>query len=94
MEAGDEVLQVLQVCEAVQELRAVIVTNVDGDSMSSSPPGAGAGAGAKPSQVRAEGSNTRRRAPSGTTEVVKPGRSSGGNFHFAGAKHFYKYTIK
>jgi len=64
MEAGDEVLEV---CEAVQELRAVIVTNIDGDSITNSPPGAGSGAGAKPSQVRAEGSNTRRRAPSGTT---------------------------
>lgn len=57
MEAGDELLQV---CEAVQELRAVSVTNIDGDSITNSPPGAGSGAGAKPSQVRAEGSRDDR----------------------------------
>lgn len=67
MEAGDEVLhsppamemgdvfQVLEVCETVEEIREVIVTTIEEDSNTNSPPVTSSGAGTKPSQVRQRG---------------------------------------
>lgn len=52
MEAADEVLQVLDVCEAIEETREVIVTTIEEDPIRNSPPVASCGAGTKPSQVR------------------------------------------
>lgn len=55
MEAGDEVLQVLEVCEAIEEIKEVIVTTVEEDSTTNSPLVASSGPGTKPSQVRPRG---------------------------------------
>lgn len=55
MEAGDEVLQVLEDCEALEEIKEVIVTTTEENSNSNSPPVASCGAGTKPSQVRQRG---------------------------------------
>lgn len=52
MEAGDEVLQVLEVCETVEEIKEVIVTTIEDDSIANLPPVASSGSGTKPSQVR------------------------------------------
>lgn len=52
MEAGDEVLQVLEVCETVEEIKEVIVTKIEDDSVTNLPPVASSGPGTKPSQVR------------------------------------------
>ena len=51
MEAGDEVLQVLEVCEAVEEIKEVIVTTTEEDSNTNSPPAVSCGPGTKTSQV-------------------------------------------
>lgn len=50
IEAGDEVLQVLEVCEPVEEIKEVIVTTRGEDS--NPLPEASCGPAAKPSQVR------------------------------------------
>lgn len=57
MEAGDEVLQVLEVCENVKEIKEVIVTTIEEDSNTNSPPVASSGPGSKPSQVRQRGAS-------------------------------------
>lgn len=49
MEAGEEVLQVLEVCE---EKKEVIVTTIEEDSITNSPPVVSPGPGTKTSQVR------------------------------------------
>ena len=56
MEAGDEVLQVLEVCETVEEIKEVIVTTTEEDSNNTTlPPVVSSGPGTKPSQVRPRG---------------------------------------
>lgn len=55
MEAGDEVLQVLEICETIEEIKEVIVTTVEEDSNTNSPPASGSGPGTKPSQVGQKG---------------------------------------
>ncbi|XP_051283968.1 vang-like protein 1 isoform X1 [Dicentrarchus labrax] len=78
MEAGDEVLhslpvmemgdvfQVLEVCETVEEIREVIVTTIEEDSNTNSPPVTSSGAGTKPSQDDNWGETTT--AVTGTSE--------------------------
>lgn len=57
MEAGDEVLQVLEICETVEEIKEVIVTTIEGNSNNtfSHPVVTSSGPGTKPSQVRPRG---------------------------------------
>nr|XP_040034838.1 vang-like protein 1 isoform X3 [Gasterosteus aculeatus aculeatus] len=66
MEAADEVLQVLDVCEAIEETREVIVTTIEEDPIRNSPPVASCGAGTKPSQDDNWGETTT--AVTGTSE--------------------------
>ena len=47
----EEVLQVLEVCQTIEEFREVIVTTIEEDS-NDSPPVASSGTGTKPSQVK------------------------------------------
>lgn len=54
LEAGD-VLQVLEVCEAPEEIKEVIVTTLEEGSNTNSTPVTSCGAGTKPSQVRLTG---------------------------------------
>lgn len=54
MEAGEEVLQVLEVCDTAEEVKEVIVTTIDG-SNTGSLPAACSGPATKPSQVRRSG---------------------------------------
>lgn len=54
IEAGEEVLQVLEVCDAAEEVKEVIVTTID-DSNTSSLPAACSGPATTPSQVRRSG---------------------------------------
>lgn len=57
MEAEDEVLQVLEVCEAIEEVKELIVTNLEEDCQTNSPPVASSAPGSKLSQVRERGSS-------------------------------------
>ncbi|GLD64862.1 vang-like protein 1 isoform X3 [Lates japonicus] len=50
MEAGEEMLQVLEVCETVEEIKEVIVTTIEEDTNTNAPPVASSGPGTKPSQ--------------------------------------------
>lgn len=59
MEAGEEVLQVLEVCETVEEIKEVIVTTIGEDSITNSPPVASSGQGTKTSQVRQRRAGTK-----------------------------------
>jgi len=52
MEAGEEVLQVLEVWEAIEEIKEVVVATIEEDSNTNSPPVASCGLGTKTSQVR------------------------------------------
>lgn len=52
MEAGDEVLQVFELCEMIGEEREVIVSTIEGDTNTNSAPVPGCGPGTKPSLVR------------------------------------------
>lgn len=52
LEAGDEVLQVLEVCEAVEEAKEVIVTTVAEDANTDLLPGPSSGPSTQASQVR------------------------------------------
>ena len=52
MEPGDEVLQILEVLETTEEIKEVIVTNIEEDCNIKPPPVASSGSGTKPSQVR------------------------------------------
>lgn len=52
MEAEDEVLQVLEVCEAIEEVKELIVTNLEEDWHTNSPPVESSAPGSKLSQVR------------------------------------------
>lgn len=56
IEAGDELLQVLEICEAAEEIKEVIVTTVEGNSnnTASHPIVTSSGPGTKASQVRLE----------------------------------------
>lgn len=58
MEAEDEVLQVLEVCEAIEEVKELIVTNLEEDCQTNSPPVASSAPGSKLSQVRERGSSS------------------------------------
>lgn len=51
MEAGDEVLQVFEVCAAAEEIKEVIITTTEEDSNINSPPEINCGAETKTSQV-------------------------------------------
>lgn len=52
MEAGEEVLRVLEVCEAGEQIQEVIVSPIEEDFLTNSPPVASWGPGVKPpSQV-------------------------------------------
>lgn len=55
IEVGDEVLQVLEVCDSVEEIKEVIVTTIEGDSNTNLLPVASSGPATKPSQVRQRG---------------------------------------
>ncbi|XP_044044173.1 vang-like protein 1 isoform X3 [Siniperca chuatsi] len=66
MEAGDEVLQVLEVCETLEEIKEVIVTTIEEDSNTNSPPVASCGPGTKTSQDDNWGETTT--AVTGTSE--------------------------
>ncbi len=52
MEAGQEVLQVLEVCETVEEIKEVIVTTTEDDPVTNLPPVASSGPETKSSQVK------------------------------------------
>ena len=52
IEAGDEMLQVLEVCEPVEERKEVIITTIERDSNTNLPSVASSGPSSKPSQVR------------------------------------------
>ncbi|KAA8579522.1 hypothetical protein FQN60_006615 [Etheostoma spectabile] len=66
MEAGDEVLQMLEICETIEEIKEVIVTTIEEDSNTNSPPVSSSGPGTKPSQDDNWGETTT--AVTGTSE--------------------------
>lgn len=52
MEEGDEVLQVVEICEAAEEMREVVISTIEGETRRNSGPVARCGPGSKTSQVR------------------------------------------
>ncbi|MEQ2211767.1 hypothetical protein XENOCAPTIV_015047 [Xenoophorus captivus] len=66
MEEGDEVLQVLEICEAVDEIKEVIISTIEGQTLRNSPPVTSCGADSKTSQDDNWGETTT--AVTGTSE--------------------------